>query len=352
MENSSNSTLSGPTKHDERLKDIVEGVFIVCIAVVAVIGNTLIILVIYRNRNLWALRNLFIASLSFSDLCMACTDILYQAIGKLVPNYKPPHYSICYLILLCGVLFGSSSVFNLTAMTLNRYIAISYPLHYSQYVTQKRSAMILALVWLASFCLALPPLLWRPVEVVCYSTTPSNEHLVNEIVYMAVELVFWFGIPALIIVISYCRIYRIAKSQARQIAAMETSQRNAVAVGTSNGRTMNSKVRISTYKERKAGKMVTILISFWLFCWLPFFTVLAVHKFHSSVPPILMSIFLELMFMNSAVNPILLTLHNREMKVAIRRLIRKSPLPNNDVEMQTSARRSNHSHVNSSVHEP
>ena len=357
MTNAPNSSLDGHSQEDYgRLIDIVEGVFIVVLAVIAIIGNGLIIYVIYRNRSLHVLRNLFIASLSFSDFCMACTDVLYQGIGKLVPKYQPPHYSICYFILLCGVLFGSASVFNLTAMTINRYIAISYPLHYSQYVTSRRSAIILLLLWLAALCLALPPLLWRPVDVVCYSTTPSEEHLINEIAYMAAEWIFWFVIPALIILISYCRIYRIAKNQARQIAALEMSQRTAVADNPNNSlpdaaKTMNPKVRISTYKEKKAGRMVTILIGFWLFCWLPFFTVLTIHKFLLSegVPPILMRIFLGLMFINSAGNPILLTMHNKEMKVALQRLFfhrasRRNSIPSNEVEL-TSIRRMTHAHI-------
>ncbi|XP_031563620.1 alpha-1A adrenergic receptor-like [Actinia tenebrosa] len=355
-----NSSLDGDDGNEGRIVDIVEGVFIVVLAVIAIIGNGLIIYVIYRNRTLHVLRNLFIASLSLSDFCMGCTDVLYQGIGKLVPNYKPPHFSFCYFVLFCGVLFGSASVFNLTAMTINRYIAISYPLHYSQYVTSRRSAMILLLLWLAACCLALPPLLWRPVDVVCYSTTPSEEHLVNEIAYMAAEWIFWFVIPALIILVAYCRIYRIAKNQARQIAAMEMSQQCAVDENPTNqlpgaAKTMNPKLRISTYKEKKAGRMVTILIGFWLFCWLPFFTVLTIHKFLLSegVPPILMRIFLGLMFMNSAGNPLLLTMYNKEMKVALHRLFSqrasrgRNSIPSNEVEL-TSVRRVTHPHVTTS----
>lgn len=347
--NSSNSSGNTPTGEEGRLRDVLEGVFIAVLAVIAFIGNGIIIFVIYKNRNLRALRNLFIASLAFSDLCLGATDIIYQAIGKLVPDYKPPHFSVCYFILLTGVLFGSASVFNLTAMTINRYIAIIYPLHYSQYVTPRRSACILLLLWLAALCLAVPPLVWRPVNVVCFSTTPSGEHLVNEIAYMAAEWVFWFVIPGFIILFSYCRIYRIARIQARQIAAMEQSQRQAVEPSQD---ALNSKVKISTYKERKAGRMVAILIGFWLFCWLPFFVVLTIHKFHvgAGVPPILMSVFLTLMFINSAVNPILLTTYNRELKVALKRLYRKPSRNHNgmsstEVEL-TSVRRMTHANLN------
>ena len=347
--NLSNSTTNNPTDGDGRLSDILEGIVIMFLAAIAIIGNGIIIFIIYKNRNLRALRNLFIASLALSDFCLAATDILYQGIDKLVPNYRPPHFSICYFILLCGVLFASASVFNLTAMTLNRYIAIIYPLHYSQYVTPRRSACILLLLWVFALCLAVPPLVWRPVGVVCYSTTPSKEHVINEIAYMVSEWLFWFVIPGFVILICYCRIYRIAKNQARQIAALEQSQRQAAEA---NEQALNSKVRISTYKERKAGRMVSVLIGFWLFCWLPFFVVLTIHKFHTTanVPPIVMSVCLTLMFINSAVNPILLTTYNREMKTALKSLYRKQsrnhngPMSSVEVEL-TSVRRMTHANL-------
>ncbi|EDO47254.1 predicted protein [Nematostella vectensis] len=317
MENGNISKLSAKAG-SPRLDNTIEGCFMITLAILAVIGNSLIIFAIYKNRNLRTLRNLFIASLAFSDLSMACTDMLYQAIWKLVPNYKPPHFSVCYFILLTGVLFGAASVFNLTAMTLNRYIAVMYPLHYSIYVTPKRSSLILMLIWLAAFCLAIPPLIWRPVEVVCYSTEPSEEHFINEVVYMASEWVFWFVIPAIIICISYGRIYGVAKHQLRQIASLDRTRRGFCPPGADE---LSSKMKMTAMREKKAGRMVAILIGFYLFCWLPFFTVLTIHKFQAkAVPPILMRIFLGLMFTNSAVNPLILTLHNREMKNALRKL--------------------------------
>ena len=153
---------------------------------------------------------------------LACTDIVYQALEKV--NFHPPQPSICYIILPSGVVFGSASVFNLTAMTLVRYIFIRYPLHFTRYVTAHRSAAIVLAVWLTAFCLAFPPQIWRPEGVVCSTTKPSDEHIVNEAIYMGTEWLFWFFIPLMLISFSYYRIYLMARGQARQIAALEVPQ--------------------------------------------------------------------------------------------------------------------------------
>lgn len=293
---------------------ILEAVLLFSLVLFAVAGNGLLIYVIYLNHNLHNLRNAFVASLSAADLMLACTDIVYQAMEKVVVNFQPPHPSICYIILLSGVLFGSASVFNLTAMTLVRYISIRYPLHFSRYVTAHRSAAIVVGVWLIALCLAFPPLIWRPEGVVCSTTKPSEEHFINEAIYMSAEWLFWFLIPLMLISFSYYRIYHIARGQARQIAALEVST-------VIEAPTTNTRGRASSLREKKAGRMIAILIGFWILCWMPFFTVLTINKFKSRVPASVMRLFLYLMFANSAINPIVLTRYNRELKEAIKKLV-------------------------------
>lgn len=296
------------------LERVLEAILLFSLAVFAVVGNGLLIYVIFSNHNLRTLRNAFVASLAAADLMLACTDIVYQAMEKVVTDFKPPHPSICYIILLSGVLFGSASVFSLTAMTLVRYVSIRYPLHFNRYLTVHRSTTIVLVVWLTALCLAFPPLIWRPEGVVCSTTKPSDEHFTNEAIYMSAEWLFWFFIPAILITFSYYRIYMIARAQARQIAALEVT-----VVDETNSIPLRG--RASSLREKKAGRMVAILIGFWVLCWLPFFTVLTISKFKSRVPAILMRLFLCLMFANSAINPIVLTWYNRELKEAIKKLL-------------------------------
>lgn len=291
---------------------ILETILLFGIAVFAIVSNGLLLYVICSKRNLHNLRNAFVANLAAADLLLAATDIIYQAIERIVIDFRPPHASLCYIILLTGVLFGAASVFNLTAMNMVRYISICYPLHFSHYLTLRRSAAIVVFVWIAAFCLAFPPLIWRPDGVVCSTTKPSGEHFVSEVIYMSSEWLFWFFIPAILIFFSYYRIYAIARSHARKISALEVVQSREMPAGSD---------RANSLREKKAGRMVTILFGFWVLCWMPFFIVLTISKFKSHVPAILMRLFLCLMFANSAINPIVLTWYNRELKEAIKKVL-------------------------------
>ena len=133
---------------------------------------------------------------------------------------------------------------------------------------------------------------------------------------MSAEWLLCFFIPEILITFSYNCIYMIARTQARQIAALEVP-----AVRETNSKNcFTVRGRASSLKEKKAGRMVAILVGFWVLCWLPFFTVLTISKFKSQVPGLLMRLFLCLMFANSAINPIVLTWYNRELKEAIKKM--------------------------------
>lgn len=308
---------------------VLEAILLSFLALFAIVGNGLLMYVIYSNHNLRTLRNAFVASLAAADLMLACTDIIYQAVEKVIIDFKPIHPSVCYIILLSGVLFGSASVFNLTAMTLVRYVNIRYPLHFNRYLTVHRSTTIVLMTWLIALCLAFPPLIWRPEGVVCSTTKPSDEHILNEAIYMSAEWLIWFIIPAILITFSYYRIYMIARTQARQIAALEVT-----AVSETNSKnSFPVRGRASSLREKKAGRMVAILVGFWVLCWLPFFTVLTISKFKSQVPGFLMRLFLCLMFANSAINPIVLTWYNRELKEAIKKLFCREKQSNQSLSM-------------------
>ena len=327
------------TSDDQKLsnEDIIQVSVVVFQIFLSVTGNGVVFYVIYSNLNLRTLRNIFTASLAASDFLLACTDMVSVVVAKLSTDYQPSS-SICYLVLLSGVLFSSGSVFSLTAMSVNRYVAIRFPLRYRHIITPKRSTLILFLIWIAAMALATPPLLWRPADVVCNSAaTPSSAHFIPELLYMICEWFFWFILPA--VTISFCnfRILGIARRQARLIAAAE--------VPCVCNFVTSSKVRAMSINDRKASRMVTLLMAFWLVCWLPFFTVLTIHKFVPNfVPPSLMTIFLCLMFCNSAGNPFLLTLFNKEMKTGIKRLLCKPRIWPERSERQstTFSRRNTH----------
>ena len=66
----------------------------------------------------------------------------------------------------CGALFGITSMINLLAISLDRYIVITKPLQAIRWISGRRTMVVILLVWLYSLAWSLAPLLgwseWPP----------------------------------------------------------------------------------------------------------------------------------------------------------------------------------------------
>ena len=112
-------------------------------SLLAVVGNGLVICLILASRKLRTTNNRFVLSLAIADF----------GIGI---SYYPGH-AICHFVLTScnlmirddiGVLMIYSSVCNLCAMVLDRYIAIVRPLHYMSLMTAKKATILTTVAWL------------------------------------------------------------------------------------------------------------------------------------------------------------------------------------------------------------
>lgn len=65
----------------------------------------------------------------------------------------------CKMYAFCGALFGITSMINLLAISIDRYIVITKPLQAIQWTSKRRTCFIIALVWLYSLAWSLAPLL-------------------------------------------------------------------------------------------------------------------------------------------------------------------------------------------------
>ncbi|CAH3042516.1 unnamed protein product [Porites lobata] len=108
-----------------------------------VIGNGLVIYLIATRRKLHTINNRFVLSLAMADLFVGLCFYPGQVICHFWISCKYP-----YIIEDIGVLFIYSSVSNLCAMALDRYIAIVKPLQYISLMTSHRASVAIATAWL------------------------------------------------------------------------------------------------------------------------------------------------------------------------------------------------------------
>ncbi|XP_072033301.1 trace amine-associated receptor 8b-like [Amphiura filiformis] len=138
-----------------------------------------------------------------------------------VLNRWPFGEFLCLLNVLLGGMLFYTVFWSLLAVSVERYIAISKPLRYSQILTPTRGILIVTLIWISSFiyelfvCISNDFIVYYDYATdMCWTLSTTSNGL-----GIITSLVFCMIIPFLIIVIIYSKILRIARRQAAQIAA-------------------------------------------------------------------------------------------------------------------------------------
>ena len=97
-------------------------------------------------------------SLAVSDLCVALlvmpVSLVYEVLGT-----WPFGATACDAWVAFDVLSCTASILNLCMISVDRYYAITRPLDYGVKRTPTRMLCCVALVWISSACISLPPLL-------------------------------------------------------------------------------------------------------------------------------------------------------------------------------------------------
>ena len=134
----------------------------ILIDISAFLGNLLVICAFLRTRRLQTVTNYFIASLAFADALVAVFVLPLS-----IYSYQRQRSFKLGLILFdlwvsSDVLLCTSSILNLTCISVDRYMAITKPLTYTAYRSKFLARMMILLVWVVSAVITCPPTFgWR-----------------------------------------------------------------------------------------------------------------------------------------------------------------------------------------------
>ncbi|CAH6785942.1 olfactory receptor 1496 [Phodopus roborovskii] len=112
-----------------------------------VLGNLIIILLIFLDSHLHTPMYLFLSNLSFSDLCFSSVTMpkLLQSMQSQDPSIP---YAGCLTQMYFLMFFGDMESFLLVVMAYDRYVAICFPLHYTGIMSPKVCACLLLPLWM------------------------------------------------------------------------------------------------------------------------------------------------------------------------------------------------------------
>lgn len=190
-----------------------------------IIGNGLVILAIFTYRPLKNVQNMYLVSLAVADIAVATFVMPFNVIYTL-RNRWDFGLVTCKIWLTCDILCCTASILNLCAIALDRYQAIHDPINYAQKRTLRRVLVGVALVWVISALISIPPLLgWNDWPDEFTPTTPCT--LTSERGFVIYSASGSFFIPLIIMSIVYVKIYiatrRRLRSRAKSAATKMTN---------------------------------------------------------------------------------------------------------------------------------
>lgn len=228
------------------------------ICVSGIIGNSCVIVVIARYAKTKTVTNLYIANLAVADLCflvglpfLVATSILERWVFGAV---------VCRLFFVSTSINWFASVFVLTVMSVDRYLAVCWPVASLRYRTLTIARVVCACLWTVSMIAMLPIMLYataasRPGSggrQTCTIRWPHGKLISPEKAFIWYGFLLGFAGPVALISVFYALVvFRL-----RRVAANRISKSHKPSALT------KSHVRVTV--------LVLTVIAVYVCCWLPY----------------------------------------------------------------------------------
>ncbi|XP_065256981.1 trace amine-associated receptor 4-like [Emys orbicularis] len=263
-------------------------------------GNMLVIISIAHFKQLHSPTNFLICSMATTDFLLSFMVMPYSMIRSIESCWYFGDL-FCKLHTCCDIMLCTTSIFHLCFISVDRYYAVCDPLHYVTKITIPVIVLFLLISWsvpfLFAFSLVFSQLNTDGIEVYVVSIDCCGfcALIFNKLWGVLASLITFF-FPGTVMVVIYVHIFTVARKHARQIAKIPSAIKCV----------SEMKNKISTKKENKATKTLSIVMGVFVFCWLPFFILTIADPFiNFSTPEDLYNAFLWLGYFNSTCNPII-----------------------------------------------
>ena len=249
----------------------------------ALLGNTVIVITIWKKSSLHSASNILLASLAISDLAVGLLEqplfIAYLLSGA---------YIVGLLLHVSASIFCSTSFFTITAIAVDHLLALKLHLRYHSVVTRSRVIWLVSFIWI--FSIIFQAGYWA-----------SNLSYISDIVASAVITCVLFGNFVI-----YFKINLVIRHHQREIQHQQPDANNGSI--------------FSVKRFRKSALNSFLIYIVLVFCNMPHSVAIIMHLTGVTTSPGFYMAIITLISLNSSLNPFLFCWRDREIRTAMRQL--------------------------------
>ncbi|NXU35352.1 GALR1 protein, partial [Drymodes brunneopygia] len=277
------------------------------IFMLGVLGNTLVITVLARSKpgKRRSTTNIFILNLSIADLAYLLFCIPFQSTVYVLPTWVLGAF-ICKFIHYFFTISMLVSIFTLSAMSVDRYVAIVHSRRSSALRVPRNAMLGVGLIWALSFAMASPVAHHQRIfhretsnQTFCWEFWPNPRH---KKVYVICTFVFGYLLPLLLISFCYAKVLNHLHKKLRNMS------------------------KKSEASKKKTAQTVLVVVVVFGISWLPHHVIHLWAEF--GVFPLTQASFLFrvtahcLAYSNSSVNPIIYAFLSENFRKAYKQVFK------------------------------
>ncbi|KAM6951001.1 somatostatin receptor type 2 [Aplochiton taeniatus] len=285
-----NGTATGPAHEafDQTSQVVITFIYF-AVCAVGLCGNALVIYVILCYAKMKTVTNIYILNLAVADvLCMMSLPFIAMQLALV---HWPFGAVLCRVVMTADSLNQFTSIFCLTVMSIDRYLAVVHPIKSTKWRKPRIAKLINLTVWGVSLLVNLPIMIFSGLATnknqapSCTIVWPEPQEAYYT-AFMFYTFFVGFCLPLTVICLCYLLIVVKVKSSGMRVGSVQRRR-----------------------SERKVTRMVSIVVAVFVLSWLPFyvFNVTSVTGTISTTPA-LKSTFefvVVLGYANSCANPVL-----------------------------------------------
>ena len=252
---------------------------------ISIIGNILVLAAISRTPSLRSPSAMFLCSLAMSDLLVGLVVQPVYIVNELTHNLLFDIRNVM-AFSVCAV-----SLTTMTAISVDRFLALHYHMRYQNLITTQRAAYISATLWLINVLLSLS--FWN-ITVYIFTGAIS------------------IGICLVLSTVCYISIFRVVRRHQLQIHVQQQAVGN-----------LDAESNFNMQRSKKSSKNTFIYYIVMLLCYTPWLISKTITAFPHINSKNLETLPETVLFMNSSINPFLYCWRLRDLRAAVVKMTRQ-----------------------------